>query len=136
VDQPAATSIGYGAFNGCTSLSSVSLPEARSIGSSAFKNCTGLINVSLPEARSIGHSTFDGCTSLSSLNLPSSPPTRGNNYDGGGTTIFEGIGSAGSYRAISIIVPSGSSMSYGTTDWPRGNTQAYGGYVNVTITEQ
>ncbi|MBQ3498325.1 MAG: leucine-rich repeat protein [Clostridia bacterium] len=61
------------AFNGCTNLSSISLPTTlKSIGNSAFENCTSLKNVVIPEGvTSIGGAAFKGCTKITSLSLPS-----------------------------------------------------------------
>ena len=70
--EPGVTTIGSGAFNGCTGLTTVSLPASvTTLGSSAFQNCTGLVSVSLPEGlTTIGNSSFYGCTGLVSVNIP------------------------------------------------------------------
>ena len=54
------------AFDGCSSLASVSIPESvTSIGSDSFSNCTSLTSVSIPESvTSIGSGSFSNCTSL------------------------------------------------------------------------
>ena len=40
------TSIGWDAFNGCTGLTSITIPSSvTSIGSSAFNGCTGLTTI-------------------------------------------------------------------------------------------
>jgi hypothetical protein len=66
-----ATSIGFRAFDGCTSLVSVSfLPEATSIGNQAFANCTSLTTVSFPAVQTIGEVAFMGCTSLATVSFP------------------------------------------------------------------
>jgi hypothetical protein len=64
------TAIGERAFQGCTALTSVSLPVAAAIGMAAFIGCTGLTSVSLPAATAIGEYAFGGCTGLTSVNLP------------------------------------------------------------------
>jgi hypothetical protein len=69
VSLPQATSIGDGAFRS-TDLSTVSLPLAASIGDEAFSYCTSLSTVSLPLALSIGDGAFNACTSLSTVELP------------------------------------------------------------------
>ena len=64
------TSIGEGAFYGCSKLTSLSLPEAASIGESAFRSCSSLAQIEMPKATSIGGWAFDGCSKLTSLSLP------------------------------------------------------------------
>ncbi len=68
------TSIGEGAFSGCTGLTSITIPESvTSIGSSAFYGCTGLTSVTIPEnVTNIGYGAFSGCTSLTSIVVESS----------------------------------------------------------------
>ena len=61
--------IGDLAFNGCTILTSVSLPEATVIGEWAFYGCKALTGVSLPAATKIGKNAFNGCESLASISL-------------------------------------------------------------------
>ena len=73
------TSIGYGAFSGCTSLSSVEIGDSvTSIGSSAFSGCSSLSSVVIPDSvTSIGSSAFSGCSSLSSVVIPDSVTSIG-----------------------------------------------------------
>ena len=68
------TSIGYNAFSGCSSLSSVELPSSvTSIGNHAFSRCSNLESIELPSSvTSIGNYAFYGCSSLRSIELPSS----------------------------------------------------------------
>ena len=67
------TSIGSGAFSGCSTLISLTIPESvTSIGDGAFQGCTGLTSVSIPESvTSIGTYAFSGCNSLTSVMIPS-----------------------------------------------------------------
>lgn len=62
-----ATSLGEGAFYGCTSLGSVSFhPQCTEIPAYAFYNCTSLSLSGLPDQlESIGESAFEGDSSLS-----------------------------------------------------------------------
>ena len=75
------TTIGYGAFGGCDSLTSVTIPDSvTSIRSSAFGWCTGLTSVTIPDSvTSIGDYAFSNCTSLTSVNIPDSVTTIGDN---------------------------------------------------------
>ncbi len=73
------TSIGGGAFEGCTSLTSVTIPDSvTSIGGSAFSECAGLSSVTIPgSVTSIGESAFFRCTSLESVTIPDSVTSIG-----------------------------------------------------------
>ena len=68
------TSIGNGAFKGCSSLTSITIPgSVTKIGYNAFYGCTSLMSISIPDSvTSIGGNAFDGCTSLTSINIPNS----------------------------------------------------------------
>ena len=68
------TSIEYGWFNGCSSLTSVYIPESvTSIERYAFNDCSSLTSVHIPESvTSIGSFTFYGCSSLTSVYIPES----------------------------------------------------------------
>ena len=57
------TSIANSAFEGCTTLSSISLPYSiTTIGDRAFEGCTTLTSISLPNSiTTIGDRAFFGC---------------------------------------------------------------------------
>ena len=65
------TSIGDGAFSGCSSLTSVTIPNSvMSIGSDAFWNCSSLTSITIPNSvTSIGNYAFDECEKLGTLVL-------------------------------------------------------------------
>ena len=68
------TSIGYGAFEDCTGLTSVTIPNSvTSIGDYAFSGCSGLTSVTIPNSvTSIGAGAFGGCSGLTSVTIPNS----------------------------------------------------------------
>ncbi|MBR6980850.1 MAG: leucine-rich repeat protein [Prevotella sp.] len=71
------TSIGYEAFEQCTSLTSIDIPNSvTSIGTYAFSNCTGLTSIEIPNSvTSIGTYAFSNCTGLTSIEIPNSITT-------------------------------------------------------------
>ena len=73
------TSIGEYAFSGCSGLKSVSIPDGvTSIGNNAFSGCSGLISVTIPDSvTSIGRSAFSGCSGLTSVTIPDSATSIG-----------------------------------------------------------
>ena len=73
------TSIGSSAFEGCTGLTSISIPNSvTSIGNSAFSGCSGLTSVSIGNSvTSIDWSAFSGCTGLTSISIPNSVTSIG-----------------------------------------------------------
>ena len=95
------TSIGNGAFYGCTSLTSIVIPESvtsigdsafsatsitsieipnsvTSIGSHVFAFCDNLNNITIPKSvTDIGYRAFRDCTSLTSIEIPDSVTSIG-----------------------------------------------------------
>jgi hypothetical protein len=66
------TNIGHSAFFGCSSLTSLVIPNnVISIGSGAFDWCSGLTNITIGSGvTSIGSLAFQYCTNLTSLIIP------------------------------------------------------------------
>ena len=85
VDIPAelggkpVTSIGGGAFAGCSSLTEVTIPEGvTSIGEWAFEGCSNLTKAIIPEGvTSIGKGAFLSCRSLTEVTIPKSVTSIG-----------------------------------------------------------
>ncbi len=65
------TTIGNYAFEGCTGLTSVTIPSSvTSIGYSAFENCESLTSVTIPgNVGTINNGAFEGCTGLSEITI-------------------------------------------------------------------
>ena len=64
------SSIDYGAFSNCKSLTSVTIGDSvTNIGESAFSNCESLTSVTIGDSvTSIGEYAFNGCPNIKSLN--------------------------------------------------------------------
>ncbi len=94
------TSIGYDAFQRCTSLEEMTLPEKLTvIGSSAFSGCTSLIDVTIPKAvTTIGDSSFANCTSLESVVIEA-------NSKKGFETVIDQYAFNGCKSLTSITIP-------------------------------
>ena len=71
--------IGSGAFKGCSSLTSITIPNSvTSIKDEAFWGCSSLNSVSISNSvTSIGYRAFRGCSSLTSITIPGSVTSIG-----------------------------------------------------------
>ena len=85
------TSIGDGAFENCTNLTSITIPASvTSIGNSAFDGCTNLTNITIgASVTSIGKWAFYQCTNLSSITIPASVTSIGNGAFYGCTNLTD-----------------------------------------------
>ena len=79
------TVIGNGAFENCSSLTTVTIPySVTSIGGCAFGNCSSLTSIDIPySVTSIGGGVFYGCSSLTSVTLPNNITELNYSYNSG-----------------------------------------------------
>ncbi len=71
IDGYTVTVIYFYAFEGCTQISTVTLPDTEIlICSSAFKNCEKMFAIDLGGANSIGFNAFENCGNLTDIILP------------------------------------------------------------------
>ena len=73
IDGKPVTSIGDGAFDRCTGLTSITIPNSvTSIGNEAFQNCRSLTSITIPDSvTSIGYDPFKSCNKLNQINVGS-----------------------------------------------------------------
>ena len=66
------TSIADNAFNGCTNVTSVTLPDTiTNIGASTFSGCSSLATINIPySVTKIGEKAFSGCIALTKVEIP------------------------------------------------------------------
>jgi len=122
------TSIGYGAFENCTSLTSVTIPDnVTSIGNLAFRNCTSLTNVTIPDSvTSIGYEAFRNCTSLTSVTIP-------DNVTSIGMETFYGCTSLTSITIPNSVTSIKSSAFYGCSKLEEVHISDIGAWCNISF---
>ncbi|MDR1156284.1 MAG: leucine-rich repeat protein [Bacteroidales bacterium] len=77
VIEDGITSVGGGAFAGCSNLTAVTIPNSvTTIGYGAFSGCSGLISITIPNSvTNIGGRAFEACSGLTSVTIPNSVQT-------------------------------------------------------------
>ena len=87
--------IGWDAFSGRTSLTSVTIPDSvTKIGHGAFSTCTSLTSITIPNSvTKIGRFAFYCCTGLTSITIPDS------------ITVIEGFSFSRCTSLTTIIIP-------------------------------
>ena len=84
------TSIGVWAFDGCISLTEITIPESVTSIESTFEGCTSLTEITIPNSvTSIGYYTFSDCTRLTKITIPDSVTSIGGYAFKGCTSLTE-----------------------------------------------
>ena len=73
------TSLGASCFEGCTGLTSITIPSSvTSLGDYCFPGCSGLTSITIPSSvTSLGDGCFQDCSGLTSITIPSSVTSLG-----------------------------------------------------------
>ena len=106
------TSIGAGAFEGCSSLTSVTIPNSvTNIGFGAFYFCTGLTEITIPNSvTSIGEAAFAYCTGLTSVISLIEEPFEINE-----NTFYNWVKDHDEFTTATLYVPTGTKAKYEST---------------------
>lgn len=85
------TTVGEGAFSGCTLLKRLDISESvTAIGDNAFVGCTSIEAVVIPDSvETIGDNVFVGCTSIRSVKIPDGVAKIGSNAFSGCDSLVE-----------------------------------------------
>ena len=99
------TSLGNACFNGCSSLTSITIPSSvTSLGDRCFNGCKSLTSIDIPSSvTSLGDYCFENCTSLKTVTCEIATPINGNFF--GWCTLFQ----------ATLYVPVASLDAYRTT---------------------
>ena len=108
------TGIGQNSFNGCTNLTSITIPDSvTTIGNQAFISCTNLTSVTIPNlVTTIDSYAFYNCAKLTSINIPDSVTTIGTNCFNSTSASLVVTMNTGKFG---ITVPSSNKSFFGNT---------------------
>lgn len=129
---PSSVSIvGYGAFKGCSSLTSVTIPNGvTTIEYHAFYGCTGLTSILIPESVTSVPNAFYGCTNLATAYVPSTlTPT----FPANTTIVYYDPPVAITSNQVDVSVLVGTNFSYNVVTDPADATISVSGasWLNV-----
>ena len=104
---PDGTEWTAGAFRGCSSLRSVTLPYGKKvIGNRDFAGCSSLTSITIPDSVwAIDYNAFEGCSSLTSITIPDSVTAISAN-------VFEGCSSL-----TTVTISPVQGRKWGWSDW-------------------
>ena len=128
VSATSVKEIGSGAFQNCSSLTSLTLStNLEKIGDSAFANCTNFVEVVIPSSVSyISGNAFSGCSNLARIDVSGSSYYKSDNgviYSSSGTELLicppKALAGSGEY----YIIPGCAKV----------NTNAFSGNQNIQI---
>ena len=134
------TSVGVGAFYGCTELTAINIPNSvTSIGARVFYGCRGLTSINIPNGvTKIEYDTFSGCEGLTSIDIPNGVTSIGAEAFYGcsgltsinipsGVTTIGGFAFEGCSGLTSINIPSG------VTEIEKGTFSGCKGLTSINI---
>lgn len=130
------TIIGMGAFEGCSSLSSVTIGSGvTTIEISAFSGCSSLSSVTIPDSvTSIRENAFEDCSSLSSVTIPTNVTSIGENaFDSSGLSEIYFTGDAPTiWDNVFYGVTATAYYPRSASGWDKTIQNQYGGKITWT----
>jgi len=136
------TCIGWYAFHGCIDLTSITIPESvNSIESGAFDGCSGLTSITISEnVTKIGSEAFYGCSGLTSITIPEGVTSIGERAFSGcsgltSITISENVTKIGSEAFYGCRGLTSITIPEGVTSIGESAFSGCSGLTSITIPE-